>query len=84
MGNIPQKGEFVKVIPIPEYPPCRKCPSCGRDIDDEEKVYEILEDYWVCEECAADFIKDNLDVDEICGYLGIDKKASWEMRYESE
>lgn len=70
------------MIPIPEYPPCRRCPSCGRDIDDEEKVYEILEDYWVCEECAADFIKDNLSVDEIADYMGIDTKKSGECVYE--
>ena len=70
------------MIPIPEYPPCRKCPSCGRDIDDEETVYEICAEYWVCEECAKDFITDNLSVDEIADYMGIDTKKSGECVYE--
>ena len=82
MGNIPQKGEFVKVIPIPEYPPCRRCPSCGRDIDDEETVYEICAEYWVCEECAKDFITTNLLVDEIADYMGINTKKSGDIVYE--
>lgn len=63
---------------IPEYPPTRMCPCCNKDIDDEETVYEINNNYWVCEECAKEYITENMDLDEVAELMQIDRKASWE------
>ena len=65
------------MIPIPEYPPTRKCPGCGCELDDEDTVYEI-DNEWVCADCCMQSIVDNYLVDDIAESLNIYRKASWE------
>ncbi len=63
---------------IPEYPPTRTCPSCGADLNDDDTVYEVENNYWVCADCCLQYITDNYLVDDIATGMDISKKTSWE------
>lgn len=49
-------------IPIPEYKPItHHCSCCGKEIDDEEELFEVDGGEYLCGDCFMQYITVNFD-----------------------
>lgn len=61
------------------YKPCRKCATCGEEINDDEDMFEIEQGFWVCDACLLDEVVLNVEPAALAKALGFEKKKAGDI-----
>lgn len=61
----------MQMEPTYVAPPYRKCACCGVEIPDDENMFEITTNYFVCEDCFWEDVRTNYSAESVAEQLGV-------------